>query len=70
MAMIFEPFTQADAGATRQFDGLGIGLAHTRKIARLLGGDVDAQSEPGEGSTFTLRVLLEAGEGERLRAAS
>jgi signal transduction histidine kinase/amino acid permease len=53
---MFTPFTQADPSLTRRFGGTGLGLSITRTLARSLGGEVAAQSEPGVGSVFTLRV--------------
>lgn len=56
-AALFAPFVQADASITRRFGGTGLGLAITRRLARLLGGDVELVStEEGAGSEFLLRV--------------
>jgi signal transduction histidine kinase/CheY-like chemotaxis protein len=56
MGHLFEIFTQADTSTTRQYGGTGLGLAITRNFARLMGGDVFAASEFGQGSIFTLRL--------------
>jgi signal transduction histidine kinase/ActR/RegA family two-component response regulator len=56
---LFEDFFQADATRTRRHGGAGLGLALTRELAGLMGGAVEAVSEPGQGSTFTLRLPLE-----------
>ena len=56
MAKLFEEFSQAEASTARQYGGTGLGLAITRKLCRMMGGDVTVASEPGKGSVFTVRL--------------
>jgi signal transduction histidine kinase/integral membrane sensor domain MASE1 len=55
-AKLFQEFTQADSLTARRYGGTGLGLALSRKLARMMGGDVTMTSEPGKGSVFTVRL--------------
>src|SRR5680860_364428 len=61
---LFTEFEQLDSGTARRFEGTGLGLALTKKIIEFQGGRIDAQSEPGKGSVFTVVLPVTTGEGQ------
>jgi len=61
VSRLFRAFEQADPQVTRRYGGTGLGLVITRRLARMMGGDVRVESRPGEGSTFTVDIPVPAG---------
>jgi len=61
---LFQAFSQADAATTRKYGGTGLGLALSRRFCQMMGGDVSVESEPGKGSTFTVRLPTDVGNEE------
>jgi signal transduction histidine kinase len=59
MGRLFQAFSQAETSIARQYGGTGLGLAITQKFCQMMGGDVTVESEPGKGSTFTIRLPAE-----------
>jgi signal transduction histidine kinase/HAMP domain-containing protein len=53
---LFRPFEQAEGGMSRSYGGIGLGLAICKNLAEMMGGDIEMQSKPGEGSTFTFTI--------------
>jgi signal transduction histidine kinase/DNA-binding response OmpR family regulator len=62
VAGLFRDFTQADSSTTRKYGGTGLGLALSKRLCLLMGGEISVVSEYGVGSTFTVRIPLQHGE--------
>jgi len=56
LTRLFQDFTQANAAIAGKYGGTGLGLALSQRLARLMGGEIAAESTPGRGSCFTLRI--------------
>ncbi|MCS7074915.1 MAG: ATP-binding protein, partial [Bacteroidia bacterium] len=57
--IIFEAFAQADQSTTRKYGGTGLGLTISRKLAQMMDGNIIVESEPNQGSTFTVNLTLQ-----------
>ncbi len=64
---IFERFTQIDSGTTRNYGGIGLGLAIVRKLVRMMQGTITVSSAENEGSSFTVRIPVQLPDTEDLR---
>ena len=67
---LFEEFTQADTTTTREYGGAGLGLAITKKLVTLMGGEIGVNTAPGEGATFWVNLRLSRAEITTLPKAS
>jgi len=70
VAKVFEAFAQADSSTTRKYGGTGLGLAITRKFCEMMGGDIEVASEPGKGSSFTVRLPRQTKQAAALAGAA
>jgi signal transduction histidine kinase len=56
MGKLFQEFSQASSSTASKYGGTGLGLAISRRFCQMMGGDITVASEPGRGSTFTIRL--------------
>ncbi len=70
MGRLFQDFSQADASTAKKYGGTGLGLALSRRLCRMMGGDIAVRSEPGRGSTFMARLPVEVEEPGAAPAAT
>ena len=64
MGKLFQEFSQASSTTASKYGGTGLGLAISRRFCQMMGGDITVESEPGRGSTFTIRLprIVEGGK--------
>jgi len=58
LVRLFQPFTQADSSTSRKHGGSGLGLSISQRLIQMMGGDIQVESQPGQGSVFTFTVAL------------
>src|SRR5262249_55875247 len=56
MGRLFQEFSQAESSTAKKYGGTGLGLVISRRFCQMMGGDITVTSEPGHGSTFTIRL--------------
>ncbi|MFZ1096948.1 MAG: ATP-binding protein [Xanthobacteraceae bacterium] len=70
MSRLFQEFSQASSATASKYGGTGLGLAISRRFCQMMGGDIMVESEPGRGSTFTIRLPRAVGALEESAAAA
>ena len=64
MGKLFQEFSQASSSTASKYGGTGLGLAISRRFCQMMGGDITVESEPGRGSTFTIRLPTNCGSSQ------
>ena len=67
---IFDPFTRAESSVTNKIQGTGLGMAITRNLVEAMGGTIDVESEPGQGSCFEVLIDLKIAENRTVALAA